>query len=291
MSGLTALWLCTIIVAFSPVMGKMSVGVVSPALLVLMGSVLASAFFTPWLLKNNQFKILFARETLWKFFIIGTFGTSLYFTVLLVALIYTTPVNAAVMQQTEMIYSLLFAYFFLGERPTVMQLAGTVLIVAGVSVLLINNGFSLNWKGDLLIIGSTWMLQLGSTVAKKLPTELDYKLVAAARNFFALPVLILVSLFLWYKGALFVKPVYQFWGVLFYMGIFKYALAMIFWYLALKKLDLAKITALYLSYPVLSFILSVLLGFDKVEAHKILGMLLTLAGAYMMTVVINRKKE
>ncbi len=288
MSGLSALWLCCIIVAFSPVMGKMSVGVVAPVLLVFLSTLAAIAFFTPWIIKNKQLKVLFARETLLKFFIIGTFGTALPFTILLVALKYTTPVNAAVMQQTEMVYSLVFAYFLLGEKPTFMQLAGTALIILGVCVLLINGRIAINLRGDLLIVFSTWTLQLGSSIAKRLPKELDYKLIATARNVFALPVLILVMLYFWYTGGLFVKPNAQFWGVLFYTGVFKYSLAMIFWYMALRKLDLAKITALYLSYPVLSFVLSVLLGFDTVETHKIVGLAITMAGAYMMTVVVKR---
>jgi len=290
LSGLTSIFLCSLMIAFSPIVGKISVGVVLPALLVLLSAIIATAFFMPWVIKNNQLKVLFARKTLLQFFTIGTFGTALMFTVLLIALKYTTPANAAVLQQSEMVYSLIFAYFLFKEKPTVKQLAGTALIILGVTVLLINGRFSLNLKGDLLIIGSTWMLQLSASVAKRLPKELDYKLISTARNVFAIPVMIVVVLVHWRSGgSLFLTPNIKFWGVLAYTGIFKYALAMIFWYIALRKLDLAKMTALYLSYPVLTFAFSVLLGFDKIEIHKVIGLALTMIGVYLMTITVNAK--
>lgn len=288
LSGVGALWLCCLIVAFSPIMGKVSVGVVSAPLLVFLSVTLASLFFTPLVIKNKQFKALFARETLLKFFLIASFGTALPFTIFLFAMQYTTPVNAAVLQQTEMVYSLIFAYFLLGEKPGLKQLAGTALIIIGVTVLLTGGPFSMHWKGDAMIIGSTWMLQLGSSIAKRLPKELDANLIACARNVFAIPVMLIVLFFM--RDGLFITNGVKFWGVLLYTGIFKYALAMVFWYFALRRLDLAKITATYLAYPVLSFMLSIMLGFDAAAPHKILGLAITMAGVYLMTMVMRRQE-
>ena len=112
-SPLTAAWICWAIVGLSPIMGKYSVGLISPAVLVFLGTLLGVLYFTPWITQHHKWGELLAPQTALKFLFIGTFGTALPFTVFLVALHYTTPGNAAILQQSELIYSLLFAAIFL----------------------------------------------------------------------------------------------------------------------------------------------------------------------------------
>ena len=66
---------------------------------------------------------------------------------------------------------------------------------------------------------------------------------------------------------------------------------MILWYQALRALDLSKITAIYLSYPVLSFVLSVLLGMEQPHLYQLFGLLLTLAGAYWVSFIVKKQQE
>lgn len=58
----------------------------------------------------------------------GTFGTALPMTIFMIALNYTTPVNGAILNQFEIIYSLILAAILLKERPTVRQVGGSLLI-------------------------------------------------------------------------------------------------------------------------------------------------------------------
>ena len=161
MNPLAATWLCWAIVGLSPIAGKYAVGVISPALLVFLGTLIGVLYFTPWVTNNHKWGELLARETRWKFLFIGTFGTALPFTISLIALHYTTPGNAAILQQSELLYSLLFAAVFLKEFPTRSQLLGSALIVLGVLFILLKEHYTPRWTGDLLIVGSTWMLQAG----------------------------------------------------------------------------------------------------------------------------------
>ncbi|WP_428075437.1 DMT family transporter [Candidatus Avelusimicrobium aviculae] len=289
MNPLAATWLCWAIIGLSPIAGKYAVGVISPVLLVFLGTLIGVLYFTPWITKNHKWGELLAKETRWKFLFIGTFGTALPFTISLLALHYTTPGNAAILQQSELLYSLLFAALFLKEYPTKSQLAGSALIVLGVAFILIKEHYTPRWTGDLLIVGSTWMLQAGSTLAKKLPAHLDYRLIGMARNLYAIPALLIIVAVLAWCDTLVLKPNLQMFSVLTYTGVLKYGLAMVLWYKAIRMLDLSRVTAIYLSYPVLSLIGSVLLGLERVTPYQILGLLLTLSGAYWVSFLVKKQ--
>jgi drug/metabolite transporter (DMT)-like permease len=289
-SALSAAWICWALVGLSPIMGKYAAGLISPAVLVFLGTLLGVLYFTPWITKKHKWGELFSRHTWGKFLFIGTFGTALPFTVLLIALHYTTPGNAAILQQSELIYSLIFAAIFLREFPSKGQLGGSALIVLGVLIILLKEQYTPRWMGDLLIVGSTWMLQAGSTVAKKLPKQLDYRVIGMARNLFALPALIVILGIMYFLNQPFTfRPTATSWIVLGYTGFLKYGLAMVVWYKAIRALDLSKVTAIYLSYPVLSLLLSALLGLDKITPHQLLGLAITCAGAYWVSLTVQKE--
>lgn len=290
MSPLTAAWICWAIVGFSPIAGKFAAGIISPALLVFLGTLLGVIYFTPWVTKNKKWGELLNSKYWGKFLFIGTFGTALPFTIFLIALHYTTPGNAAILQQSELFYSLLIAAIFLREIPTKNQLAASALIVAGVLIILLKEPYSPRWTGDLLIVGSTWMLQAGSTVAKKLPKQIDYRLIGMARNLFALPALCLILGVMYLLHEPFIcKPTLMTWGILGYTGFLKYGLAMVVWYKAIRSLDLSKVTAIYLSYPVLSLLISALLGLETPSLYQFVGLLVTCTGAYWVSLTAQKE--
>ena len=142
-----------------------------------------------------------------------------------------------------------------------------------------------------MVVGCTWMLQAASCVAKKLPKHLDHRVIAAARNIYALPALAVILVILGAQGGLTFKPGVQSISVLLYTGIFKYGWAMILWYQAIRALDLGKVTAIYLSYPVLSYILSLMLGFETLHFYQLAGLALTMAGAYWISLIVKKQQE
>lgn len=289
-SPLSAAWICWAIVGLSPIMGKYAAGRISPAVLVFLGTLLGVLYFAPWITKHHKWRELLARNTWGKFLFIGTFGTALPFTVFLIALHYTTPGNAAILQQSELLYSMLFAAVFLKEFPGRGQLGGSALIILGVLIILLKEQYTPRWTGDLLIVGSTWMLQAGSTLAKKLPKHLDYRVIGMARNLFALPALLVILGVMYALGEPFTfRPDALAWTVLGYTGILKYGLAMVVWYKAIRALDLSKVTAIYLSYPVLSLLLSAALGLDSITPHQVAGLVITCAGAYWVSRTVQKE--
>ena len=134
------------------------------------------------------------------------------------------------------------------------------------------------------------MLQAGSAVAKKLPKNIDYRLIGMARNLFALPVLVLIlAILLICREPFTLKPTLQMFSVLGYTGILKYGLAMVVWYKAIRALDLSKVTAIYLSYPVLSLLISGTLGLETPSVQQLIGLVITCAGAYWISLSVCKE--
>ena len=151
-SPVAAIWLAWFFVASNVVVTKFATPFAASALYMLVSCVAASLLFTPYLLKTGGFKVLFKKGVWLQCLLMATFGTALPFTISLLALHYTTPGNAAILQQSELFYSLLFACLFLREFPSRQQLAGSALIVLGVLVILLKEQYSPRWTGDLLIV-------------------------------------------------------------------------------------------------------------------------------------------
>jgi drug/metabolite transporter (DMT)-like permease len=78
------------------------------------------------------------------------------------------------------------------------------------------------------------------------------------------------------------------WTALISSAVANYFLGNTYWYQAIRNMDLSKATAIILSYPVMTFLLSVLMGQDKITLYKVLGMLLAIGGAYIVTGIVKQ---
>ena len=148
-------------------------------------------------------------------------------------------------------------------------------------------------NGSIHTIVLVLVMLIGFGAALGWPQYEKHRTIAAARNLYALPVLTLLLLFLMWQngGKLTFNPGLQALWVWLYTGILKYGWAMILWYQAIRALDLGKVTAIYLSYPVLSFALSVLLGLETPHVYQFIGMALTLTGAYWISWIVQKQKH
>lgn len=291
-SPVIAVWIAWFATAANLVIGKAAVPYVSSALFLLLACLAAGVFFLPYLLKNNNWKILTQKDVWPRCLAMGTFGTALPMTVFMIALNYTTPVNGAILNQFEIIYSLIMSYLILKERPTLRQMGGSVLIILGVGLLLWQAGTTIQLKGDLMIIGCLWMFQLSHIFAKKLPAHMEPQLISAARALFAVPALaVLVTYLAVFQGPLMFESNATLWSMLVLCAFVNYFLGNTYWYRAIRNMDLSKATAIILSYPVMTFILSVCLGQDTISIYKVLGMILAVGGAYVVTGIVKQQGE
>lgn len=283
-SPITAIWMAWFITALNLVVCKIAVPYISSPLFIFISCALSVVCFLPYLLKTGHWRTLCDKKVWPACLAMGTFGTALPMTIFLFALRFTTPTNAAILNQFEIIYSLILTAILLKERPTLRQLLGSALIVSGVILILWQAGLSLQLKGDLLIIGCVWMYQISHIFAKKLPPQLPPALIAAARALFALPALaVLLFVLRIGQGPLLFSSNWTVWGILLFSAIANYTLGNTWWYHAIRNMDLSKATAIILSYPVMTCLLSLLFRQDSFSYFKLGGMLLAIGGAYIVT--------
>ena len=280
-----AIWIDTIITAINMVVAAYAVKYTSSALFLLLASIGAVLCFIPHITRIHAWNRVFDRKYFWRHLGIGTFGTGLPMTIMVYALNFTTPTNASILNQFEIIYSLLLAWILLREKPSWRQLGGSVLIIGGVTMLLWQAGFTPQLKGDLMIIGCLWMFQISHILAKKLPADLDGQTVACIRSLFSIPALLVLVAYISGTNGLFFNPTHTLLYCVLFSAVFCYYIGNAVWYYGIRNMALGKATAIILSYPVFTFLLSVGLGLDKITILKILGLILALSGAYIVTLV------
>lgn len=288
-----AIWIAWFATAVNVVISKLAVPYATSALFLFFTCAFAALCFRLYFGNSGEWKNLFRKDVWPKALGMGTFGTALPMTMFMIALKYTTPVNASIANQVEMIYSLILAAILLKERPTFKQIGGSMLILAGVILIVLEGGTSIQAKGDLLVIGYVWMYQVSHIFAKKLPKDLAPQTIAAARAFYALPALgVLVLCWPLLDGPLVLDAsAPALWMILVISALINYFLGNSYWYQAIRNMDLSKATAIILSYPVGTYILSVAFGQDRVTLPKIIGMVLAVGGAYVVTGIVKTKGE
>ena len=288
-----AIWLAWLATSINVVISKLAVPYATSALFLFLTCAFAALCFRIYFGNSTEWKNLFRKDVWPKALGMGTFGTALPMTMFMIALKYTTPVNASIANQVEMIYSLILAAILLKERPTLKQIGGSVLILMGVVLIMIEGGTSIQAKGDLMVIGYVWMYQISHIFAKKLPQDLSAQTIAAARAFYALPTLgLLVLCWPILDGPIILDArAGALWTILIISAVINYFLGNTYWYKAIRNMDLSKATAIILSYPVGTYILSVAFGQDRVTLPKIMGMILAVGGAYIVTGIVKNKGE
>ena len=293
LSPLTALWLSLSITVFYPIIGKLKTGYISPTSLMLIATGVTVLCYIPYLTKNHYWKLLFDKKLAPRLAGVGLFSSACPFLFVMVALNYTTPANTSILGQTEILYSVILSYFFLGERPTGKQIIGTAFILMGVICILMEaNKFNFQMKGDLLILCTSWMFQIGHIIAKKLPNTLTDHFITAARAFYAFFLTIPLTYILTYFN---IQPTITIcWQTIFsilFMGIAFYIFGNYLWYRAIRNMDLSKATTLMMSYPVFTYIISAIFGYDKITILKTLGIIFALGGAYLVNNVIKKQRR
>lgn len=286
-----AIWLAWTATSINVVISKLAVPYATASLFLFLTCAFAALCFRIYFGASGEWKNLFRKDVWPKALGMGTFGTALPMTMFMLALKYTTPVNASIANQVEMIYSLVLSAILLKERPTLKQIGGSVLILMGVIMIVLEGGTSIQAKGDLMVIGYVWMYQVSHIFAKKLPKDLAPQTISAARVFYALPALgVLVLCWPLLDGpVVFNAAAPALWIILVISAIINYFLGNSYWYQAIRNMDLSKATAIILSYPVGTYVLSVAFGQDQITLPKIAGMILAVGGAYIVTGIVKTK--
>ena len=277
MSPIAALVLDWAITALWPLIGSFGMAHYSGALFATGGLVVGLAAMAPWLLATGRWRRIFSRDVSPSLAMMGLCSgaaTVIYIS----ALAHTTPANAAIVAQVEVIYSAALTAWLLGERPTLKLTLAALLVMSGTGLVMMHDISSPRWKGDLMILCTPWLYQLSHIFAKRLPRDLDALTLSGGRVFYGILTMAPVcawSLFhggrwSWSAGAL---------GILLLQGLLMSSLNFVLWYMAIRNMELSKATTFMLSYPALTLVFSWVLGREAIHGVQIIGLACSFSGA------------
>lgn len=277
MPPLAALLLDWAITALWPLIGASGLRYFSGVLFMTAGLAGGLVLLAPWLLARGRWKIIVSREAAPALAAMGFFSglaTAIYIS----ALAYTTPVNAVILAQVEVLYGAFLSARFLGERVSARQWAANALVMAGTGLIVLRDLSSPRWRGDLMILATPWMYQVSHVFSKRLPAHLDALTLSGGRVLFGLLTMAPLCAVALARGARWsLEP-----AALQVLGLqiaLMSSLNFVLWYLAIRRMDLSKATTIMLSYPALTLVFSWALGLEQIHALQVAGLVCAFAGA------------
>lgn len=278
----------TLVWGVNSVAGKIAVEGFDPMFLSFLRAVLAGGAILVWC-KYKGIKVFAHDGSLWGGSLVGLlFGVE--FALIYFGLDMTSASRANLMTNTMPLFTLLGSHFLLGERATVMKIAGTVLSFVGVAVVFFDK-LSLPSPdaiyGDMLCIagGLAWAataLAIRITNMGRLPPEktLLYQLAGAA----------LVSLpFLPLSDGLVREMSGLAFGSLMFQSFFVVAFTYVIWFSLMARYPLTGLSAFTFLSPVFGVLFSGLLLGDPLTAGLIGGLVLIVAGLIMVNGNFKRR--
>jgi len=278
---LTALW---------PLVGKAGLRHYSPLPFMWAGLLVGQLCLLPFLLAGGRGRRIFARDAAPSLAAMGLFSGAAT-TVYICALGYTTPVNAVILAQVEVLYSALISARFLGERPTLKQSLASLLVVAGTGLIVLRDLHTPHLRGDVMILCTPWMYQVSHVFSKKLPRGLDALTLSGGRVFYGLLMTAPIAAWALTRGAR--------WSwepsalrLLAAQGALMSSLNFVLWYVAIRGMELSKATTILLSYPALTLLFSWALGREDAGWAQVAGLSCTFAGAlWTARLSLERRRE
>ena len=237
----------------------------------------------PFLLRKGRLARILSPELRGPLFVMGLFGSGLSSLLFLFGVRFTTAGNAAIVCQVEVVYSAALAAWILRERLSAAQGLASALVLAGTGLILGRDLGSPHWKGDLIFLFTPWMFQVSHIVSKRLPKDVDYVMIAGARMLYGALTVLPAALWLWGNGQGRAEFSAGAFGLLGFQAVFLGSLNLTLWYVAIRNLELAKTTAVMLSYPALTLVYAWALGQEPVGATQLAGLALSMSGALWLT--------
>ena len=277
MTPLAALIIAWAVTALWPLLGAAGMRHYSGGLFASAGLVVGLAAMSPWLLAEGRWRKILSRRNAPSLAAMGLSSgaaTIIYIS----ALAHTTPANAAIVAQVEVLYSAALSAWLLGERPTLQQTLAALLIMSGTGLVVLTDLSSPRWKGDLMILATPWLYQLSHIAAKRLPRDLDALTLSGGRVFYG--ILTMAPFCLWslsHGGRWSWSP--EALRLLLAQGLLMSSLNFVLWYMAIRRMELSKATTFMLSYPALTLIFSWALGHEAIHGVQITGLACSFAGA------------
>ena len=211
----------------------------------------------------------------WRALVLGTLNIGAFFALIFVAAYRLPGGMAATLTATAPIMVMLIAWGLIRERPRAASLAGAAVGVAGVALLVLRSGVTVDPIGIAASFGAVAMSSVGFVLVKRWKPPVDLLTFTAwqlvAGGLVLLPVALIV------EGApppLDLRAV----GGFLYLGIVGTVLAYVVWFRGLRLLPASAVSLVGLLNPVSGTVIGVVLAGETFGAVQALGLLMVLGG-------------
>lgn len=221
------------------------------------------------------------RQDLPPFALLGLVGIAAFYAFQNLGLRFTTAVNVGLLINFTPVFIAVLGVFWLGERLGQAAFIGIVLSFAGATLVsLPGSGFS-QGRGHLLGDGLTLLAALcaaiytvyGKRIVARYPPTVVTGLAAAFGSLLLVP---------WAAGEGLALPhSVAVWGAVLTLGLGSSALANLWWWQILQRMDAARAGIFLLVIPVVSTLLAVVLLGETMPLAAAVGAALVLLGVYL----------
>jgi drug/metabolite transporter (DMT)-like permease len=213
----------------------------------------------------------------------GALGTFLAFTCLFIGLQFSSSNNAAIILRSELVFALVFGYFFLNETISKRQLAWMTLMVFGVLLVVVTNQLTALGIGDLLLLITPMAWAAGHTFAKPVLQRVSSWTAVAYRNLVGGTLLLLLALgLILLGGPIFYTTNLAIIIVIIVTEAIVILLAHSLWYEGIRRINLGKATALIAPAPLVTFALYAIIFQSPPTPWQLLGAAIVIAATVLL---------
>jgi drug/metabolite transporter (DMT)-like permease len=284
-AGLLFAAYCVVNSAFVPAFAKLTTVEASGLAIALWTSAFAGVCALAVLAWHRELRLLVAPRTAPVLVVVGALGTALAFLLFFEGAKRASAIDTAVCVQTEPLYALLGARVFLGQPLRVRSVCAVGAILVGIALALGARPLE-GSLGVALLLATPIAWQSSHWVALRMLEGVNPRLLSAARYVYG--ALVLLPVWLVADGVESLPgagelaqllPIVAVQGALLSYG------GTLAWYASIKRLDLARTTAIVVpSAPLLSLVASYLVLGELVTPRQVLGFVLTAAGVLIFAI-------
>lgn len=230
------------------------------------------------------------REEWRRLVVLGILGVGLFQLIVYQGLVYTTAINAVIINASLTFFILLISWLVLREKLNRLQAIGVAISFIGI-LTIVGRGdptviLRLDYGiGDLLILAAMPLWAVYTVILKRWPTALD-----------AIPLLTVLAVVGWaFMGLIFLADHLYFgqtipvgdqriWLPLIYLAIFPSIVGFLFWNEGIKHLGPNIASFLYPLMPLYGTVLAIIFLGETLFWFQVIGMVAILGGVYLSTV-------
>jgi drug/metabolite transporter (DMT)-like permease len=274
--------LTTVIAAVQPVLMRYGAVRLDPLLYAAGCTTVAAMCVLPMLYLRGELGALVDRRYWMRLLGLSTSGTIVTTLTLVFGLGRIDAIPGTLLLQSEPVYSLLLATLFAGERPSVRQIAATVIVLCGIgSVLGAGGAYSPAWAA-MLVVATPLFWQTAHVLSLAVMPPLSPLCITGARYGYAAGVLLLILAAL-HPAAVAELREPTVLATIVATGAIVYFLGSLTWYAAISRLSLTWTTALVIpGVPLLSTLFAIVFLGERATERELAGIFVSIVGILML---------